>query len=381
MKVCAVIAEFNPFHAGHRYLFEKIRDFGYTHIVVIMSGNFVQRGEPAVFPKYVRAKHALEMGADLVLELPTVKVLSTAEKYAFSALSLVKNLGSVVDGIAFGIQSDGLGSLVKIKNALENEEFSPRLKKYLGEGLSFACSRQRAVEEVLGSSALAEKIKSPNNILALEYLKAMDKLGLSLYCHGVKRMEESGKYLSATAIRELIFRGSEEFKRFIPQNLDLPLELRADYFSAQRAVLSRLRSLEKEQIASLPDVSEGLENRIYKAIKTSVSLQDLLLSAKAKRYTLSRIKRIVLCGFLGITSPMAEAKVPYIRVLGSREKGFEVLKNVDFPLVTKYSDALRQGKNAKNFFEAENKFTNLYSTLTSKILPCEEEKTFKMIVK
>ena len=379
MKICAVVAEFNPFHNGHAYLLEKIRSSGYSHIVVVMSGNYVQRGEAAIFPKDARAKAALQMGANLVIELPTVKVLATAEKYAFSALSVIKKLGNQINALAFGTETENFENLVEIKEILGTELFKKEVKLQLEKGLSFAVCRENAVRNISKKPCIANEIKNPNNILAVEYLKAMDKLGMSLDCLPVKRMEVPGKYFSASKLREMIIQENLDFKNYIPEKLDFNTNLKASYFEMGREIICKLRSLEKSDFARLPDVSEGLENRIRTAVKKACSLPELLEFAKTKRYAMARIKRIILCAFLGIDSNMASAEIPYVRVLGSDKKGFEILKNVDSPVVTRYSDVLKLGSDAQNFFELENKFTNIYYSLTKEILPCEKEKTFKMI--
>lgn len=379
MKICAVVAEFNPFHNGHAYLLEKIRSSGYSHIVVVMSGNYVQRGEAAIFPKDARAKAALQMGANLVIELPTVKVLATAEKYAFSALSVIKKFGNQINALAFGTETENFENLVEIKEILGTELFKKEVKLQLEKGLSFAVCRENAVRNISKKPCIANEIKNPNNILAVEYLKAMDKLGMSLDCLPVKRMEVPGEYFSASKLRKMIIQENLDFKNYIPEKLDFNTNLKASYFEMGREIICKLRSLEKSDFARLPDVSEGLENRIRSAVKKACSLPELLEFAKTKRYAMARIKRIILCAFLGIDSNMASAEIPYVRVLGSDKKGFEILKNVDSPVVTRYSDVLKLGSDAQNFFELENKFTNIYYSLTKKILPCEKEKTFKMI--
>lgn len=379
MKICAVVAEFNPFHNGHAYLLEKIRSSGYSHIVVVMSGNYVQRGEAAIFPKDARAKAALQMGANLVIELPTVKVLATAEKYAFSALSVIKKLGNQINALAFGTETENFENLVEIKEILGTELFKKEVKLQLEKGFSFAVCRENAVRNISKKPCIANEIKNPNNILAVEYLKAMDKLGMSLDCLPVKRMEVPGKYFSASKLRERIIQENLDFKNYIPEKLNFNINLKASYFEMGGEIICKLRSLEKSDFARLPDVSEGLENRIRSAVKKACSLPELLEFAKTKRYAMARIKRIILCAFLGIDSNMASAEIPYVRVLGSDKKGFEILKNVDSPVVTRYSDVLKLGSDAQNFFELENKFTNIYYSLTKKILPCEKEKTFKMI--
>lgn len=379
MKVCAVIAEFNPFHNGHDYLIRSIKKSGYTHIIVFMSGNYVQRGEPAIIPKECRAKSALKSGANLVIEIPTIKVLMTAEKYAFSALSLVSKFENIIDSLSFGAETENSDFLVEIYNALKEKSFKGIVKSYLDEGKSFAVSREKAIEKILKNQEISLEIKKPNNILAVEYLKAINKLGLDIDYKVFKRISDPEKYMSASNIRKLVHEKSDEYKKYIPEYGIFSRDLVTDYFSNSREVIGMLRCLEKEQFLQLPDISEGIENRIYKAVKNSCSIEELFFSVKTKRYAMSRIKRIILCAFLGINSKMQNKNVPYLRVLGTDKKGLEIIKMLNFPVITRYSEVLSLGKEAIEFFEIENKFTNLYYTFTNNILPCEKEKTFKFI--
>ncbi len=379
MKICAIIAEFNPFHNGHDYILKSIRKAGYTHIIVFMSGNYVQRGEPAIIPKEYRARSALKSGANLVIEIPTIKVLMTAEKYAFSALNLVSKFENIIDTLSFGAETENPNFLVEIYNALKEKSFESIVKSYLNEGKSFAVSREKAVEKILKNQDISLEIRKPNNILAIEYLKAIDKLNLDINYKIFKRISDPKKYMSASNIRKFICEKNNEYRKYIPEYGDFSEDLVANYFSNSREIICMLRCLEKKQFLELPDISEGIENRIYKAVKNSCSVEELFSAIKTKRYTMSRIKRIILCAFLGITSEMQNKNVPYLRVLGTDKKGLEIIRRLNFPVVTKYSEVLNLGKDAAEFFEIENKFTNLYYTFTNNIFPCEKEKTFKVI--
>jgi len=386
MKICAIVAEFNIFHSGHAYLLNQIRLKGYSHIVVIMSGNFVQRGDAAIISKRARVKAALRSGADLVIELPTAKVVATAEKYAFSAVKLINCLGCV-DAIAFGSESGSLKKLKTIKNALQDASFGEIIKENLKSGTTFSVARSRAVSKILNLPEIEKDIKMPNNILAIEYLKALDALNSNILPLTIKRFENSEKYLSASKLRELIFKNDESYKNYVPQVSRNMIEEEikyqrapVDFFSSDRAVIPKLRSLSLEEISRLPDISEGIENRIYKSIKNACSVREIIFKAKTKRYSLSRIRRIILCAFLGINSEIAAMPPKYIRILGTREKGLDILKKIKLfaklPIVSKYSDAL---KFSKTLFDLESQYTDLYHSLTPKIFPCGLEKQFKLI--
>lgn len=390
MKVCAIIAEFNPFHNGHAYLIEKVRSLGFTHVIIVMSGNFVQRGEPSIISKDIRAITALKNGANLVIEIPTIKSILSAEKFAFAGISLIASLGSV-DGIAFGMESENLENLINIEKTLKDDNFSRLLKIHLSRGITFAKAREEALNEIIGEKISCE-LHGSNNILAVEYLKAIDNIESSVEVLGVRRLENPSIYLSASKIRNLINLNNISYKKYIPlssfsliKDKIFKREAPASIYtlSSQKAIISRLRGLSLKEISSLPDISEGIENRIFKAIRNSTSIPELFFNIKTKRYTLSRIRRIILCAFLGIKSYETEKPLNYIKILGMDNKGKDLLKyikkNSKLPIITKYKDILSSGKNAVEAFEKENDFNNLYGLLTPKILKCEQDKSFKLI--
>ncbi len=389
MKICAVVSEFNVFHNGHAYLLSQLRLKGFTHIITVMSGNFVQRGEAAIVSKAARAKMALKGGCDLVVELPTVNVLVGAEKYAFGAMSLIKHIGCV-DAIAFGSESGDLKQLILIKEAMKSPEFGELLKAQLDKGATFYAAREKALLEILKDEKVSKEIKTPNNILGIEYLKAIDALKLDVKMLTIKRLSDLKLYSSASRVREMILKNQPDYKMYIPEasyqcmrseldNQAAPVE----FFSNDKVIFSKLRRMNLSEFENLPDISEGLEHRVFKSVGKSSSLNDLLFDIKTKRYPLSRIRRIITCAFLGIDSKVSKLSTPYIRVLASNAKGFEILrkmkKTATLPIITRYNDILNQDVATKNFFELESKFTDLYNTLTPKILPCGLEKTFKLI--
>ncbi len=394
MKICAVIAEFNPFHNGHKYLVDEIRKKGFTHVIAVMSGNFVQRGEPAIISKKARAETALKNGIDLIVEIPSVWSVSTSEKYAFAGVQIANSLGCA-DFLAFGSECGNTHPLKKIAQALKSEKFPVCLKNHLSKGMTFAKAREIALSELISDPDAIKQIRLPNNILGIEYLKAIDKICAKLTPVTIPRIKSSPSsgnesYLSASKIREIITQGDESYRKYVPdssfeiisreiQNLNAPNKLE----NAEQAILYKLRIMSKNEISALPDISEGLENRIFKYAKNSSSLNELFFNIKTKRYTMSRIKRIILSAYLGITNELQNKNIPYIKILGINKNGLEVLKKAKctaaLPIVSKYSEILKLGCNARKIFDAECRAADLYSFFSPKIRQCGEEQSFGII--
>ena len=363
-----IVAEFNPFHNGHKYLIDTIKKHGENTVTVVMSESFVQRGECACVSPYARTKMALMCGADLVLSLPVPYATASAERFAMGGLSVLGGLGCV-DALAFGAESSNAENLKKCAEILVSDELSQALEKHLSEGVSFPVARQRAVEEISGKE-IAEILSSPNNILGVEYIKAINKLGLNMEINPITRKgvehdseEAKGDFCSASAIREMLDK-NESFKDFLPEESRKILEEEiknqkapANYKRLEAAILYKLRSMSIDDFKALPDVSEGLEYRLGDAVKTAFSLDEILEKVKTKRYTHSRIRRIIVCAFLGISKEEASAPVPFIRVLGFNEKGAKILKKAKetatLPIVTKSSEINAIGEDAKRTFELE----------------------------
>jgi predicted nucleotidyltransferase len=399
VKIAGIVAEYNPFHNGHAYHIERTKDpvtgCGATHIVAVMSGNFVQRGEPAILPKSERVSAALAGGADLVLELPLPWAMASAETFSYGAVSILDSLGCV-DILSFGSESGDLDLLSKAADALESDRFSGLLRLYLDMGISFPDARQRAVREIAGNK-IASLFKSANNILGIEYLKALRMLNSNIQPFTIQRFgaghdEELpvGDIASASAIRRMIYAGRvENAASFLPlttrniihkslQDGRCPVDIAL----IERAVLCALRLLSPEDYAKLPDVSEGLENRLYEAARKSGSLEELLFAVKTKRYPLSRIRRIIMAGFLGLKAGHENRKPPYIRVLGFNRRGSEILnlaKNSKIPLVSRASRFETLGGYTREVFEREAKAADLYSLAAPKAIPCGSEYTYKII--
>lgn len=369
MKTAAVVAEYNPFHSGHKYQLEQTRAAGVTHIVAVMSGNFVQRGEAAIYDKYLRASAAVSCGADLVVELPLPWATGTAQTFARGAVGIAKSLGTV-DMLSFGCENSDLPALERIADALYSEKYENIVSSMLSQNKTFASIRQSAVEELCGGD-VAKLLEKPNNILAVEYIAASKNMNCNFGFNAVSRVGDgynetaySGNgFASATAVRETI-RKNHFDSSLVPDEVK---ELyTADFSSFSRldsAVLSKLRTLSIEEIALAPDISEGLENRIYSAIREAVSVEDLLLKIKTKRYTAARIRRVILSLFLCVRATDSIGTPPYIRILACNEKGKEIISNArsDIPLVGRASQLKVLDGRAGEIFALECKADDIYA--------------------
>lgn len=387
MKIGAITAEFNPFHRGHEYIVKETKKCGVTHLVAVMSGNYVQRGEPAILSKKARTEMALAHGVDLVVEMPTVRAISSAQRYAFSAIEIMNMLGCV-DYLVFGSECGDVSLLTQISNVVSKEKFPQILKRKISSGINFAKAREEAISEELGY-AVSKLIKYPNNNLGVEYLNALNFTCSNIKPITIKRVEHfrEGDLISAAKIRSMIKKGIFEKNNFLSEKCFDIIKKNYNFLAftenAERAILAFLRTKSASFFKNIPDVTEGLENKIVKSIKNSCNFEQLCFGIKSKRYTMSRIKRIILLAFLGITTELQNINIPYIKVLGSNEKGFEVLKVCKalskVPIVTKRKEIIRLGVDAKNFFDQECKFSDLYGIFCKNVLPCLSEETFQIV--
>jgi predicted nucleotidyltransferase len=345
-----------------------------------MSGNAVQRGSFAITDKYTRARAALLCGVDLVVELPLPFVLSSARGFASGAISLLKAMGCV-DGLCFGSESGDIDVLRTLSSRIDDPDVICEMRKELGRGLTFARARQRAVQALYGEET-ARHIASPNNILAIEYLREMaiqqwPARALTLRRIGARHdsLGASGTVASASFLREKAA-SLDETAAYYPvkayQVLCDALQkgiFPADESLLETAVLSHLRRLDKSHLKMLPDLSEGLENRLYKSIRTSQSLEALFGAVKTKRYTLARIRRLILCAFTGVTaSDMASP--PYVHILGFNKKGSDMLSDMKqlcaLPVHTSLAVLERHNAACARFAALETAMGDQYGL----ILPC-----------
>ena len=394
-KTAAIIAEYNPFHNGHaRHIVRTREATGAEAVVVIMSGNFVQRGDCAVADKYSRARMALLGGADLVIELPLPFACAGAETFSQGGVGLADALGCV-DYLSFGMECGSTEELTAAANALSDAAVKPVLDRELAQGKNFAAARTQAIREVYGDR-VADILCRPNNTLAVEYIRALHRLRSPMLPVGMTRegadhdsLDASGQFASATAIRKMLHEEDwKSVKNYLPAfcydsltQLWSDGKMPADLKICERAILSRLRGMTKEQLARLPDVSEGLENRVFDSVRTSSSLEELYASVKSKRYSHARIRRIILSAFLGVRSVHSE-RLPYIRILGMNARGRGLLSAMRprLPLITTYRQTLDLPAEAQNVYRLECHADDLWALMTPRIQPCGADMTEKLMV-
>ena len=335
----AVICEFNPFHNGHAYLLREARRLTNTPVVCVMSGSFTQRGEAAITDKFTRAAIALKNGADLVAELPTVYAVANAQRFAQGGVAVAALLPSVTH-LAFGCETDDLGLLQTAADAAADETVNARIAEQMKAGESYPRAFSAAVSESCGEETAA-LLSSPNNILAVEYLRALRGTGITpLPVKRVGAAHDSAKtvrqFASGSFLREAMQRG-EDVNAFVPQ---LP-EKTADPSLLDRVILSRLRRCAPEDLSCLPDVGEGLENRILSAARTARSVDELVGMAASPRYTRARIRRILACALLDITEELQSRRIAYLRPLGFSDEGAALLRDCTGEIITSPARALR----------------------------------------
>lgn len=329
MKIVGIICEYNPFHLGHKKQFDKIWEMfdGSCAIVCLMSGNFVQRGAPAIFQKSLRAKAALDCGADLVLELPVTYALSSAEGFAAGG---VKILSGFCDYLCFGTETGTANTLMATAQALLQPAFLEALRDQMGKGICFPAARAAALQQTGCDSALLEK---PNDILAVEYCKAIlaqksSMLPLPILREGSYHADTPDpENPSATSLRHRI-EDNEDWLSYVPENAREPLRDASIHTLAagERAILARLRTMTDAEFEALPYGSEGLWRKFMRSCRSCDTLNAIIAATKSKRYTRTRLDRMVMCAFLGLAAEDLSAPVPYTRVLALGETGREVLK-------------------------------------------------------
>jgi len=394
MKIGGVIAEFNPFHNGHAALCIAARESGVTHLIAVMSGNFVQRGDFAITDKRVRAACAISGGVDLVLELPLPWAMATAQIFARGGVGALAACGCV-DVLTFGsecAEEKTLRTLAEVIDCLPVEE---RLRSLLPLGITYAKAREQAVREVLGDD-LAQHLTSPNDLLGIEYLRQAAVLGWEPEIALVRRRGVShdaerpeGGYASASWLRARAAEGMHTFSEYMPASCVELLEAArskglfpANKFRLDAAILSHLRRLSREELSCLPDLSEGLENRFYQAIRGAGTLTGLEGAIKTKRYTMARVRRLILNGFLGIQKEDARGAVPYLRVLGIGAKGEEILgrmkKTATLPADASLARLSRLGERCKRISDLEERAADLYGLALPEPLPCGYEKSARV---
>ena len=385
MNVCGIICEYNPFHNGHKYHIRQTREkFGATHIVGIMSGNFTQRGDVAIVDKYKRTETALKNGVDLVIELPVAFSLSSAEQFAQGAVFLLNSLGCV-NMLSFGSECGNMGQLKEAAGAVCFARESDELTNYMKNGMSYPAALQKAIDKFY-TEDVVETLAVPNNTLAVEYLKALDEFASPIKPVTIKRKsaghdsESSAdpEIASASQIRRLLQAG-EDISAFVP-NCDFSNI--ASLTNLETAILSKLRYMTKKEIEKTPNVLTGLDNRIYKAVRVSTNLNELLFLIKTKRYTLSRIRRIVLSAYLGITKNDLKNNPSYVRILGMNSRGKEILAAAEckLPIDTSLAQLAKKSDAAMKQAKLEERCDNQFALALEKRQVCGLDYTAKPVI-
>lgn len=389
MNVTGIITEYNPFHNGHLYhLTEAKKNTNADAVVCVMSGNFVQRGGPAIIDKWKRTEMALNNGVDLIIELPTYYAVSSAEFFAKGSVSILNNLG-IVNNLFFGSECGDVEKLSKISKALVNEDdkFRILIKEHLSKGDTFAKAREKSLIEYLNDDAINNIITSSNNILGIEYIKSIIRLNSSIIPSTLKREGSnyndknlSNSFSSATSIRELLKNENsiEKLKNLIPneslevfknlQKNSYPFVFDEDMF---KFIKYKIQT-NCINFNNIYEITEGLENKLIKEISSSISYEDFILKVKSKRYTYSKISRLLTHIYLGLDSDIfLNIENPnnlYARVLGFNKTGRELLSlikaNSSIPLITKVPRFIDNP-----LLKLDMQATAAYSNLNNKINP------------
>ena len=380
MKTVGIISEYNPFHNGHKYQIENVKkELNADNVVCIMSGNYTQRGELSIIDKYKKSEFAVKNGADLVIELPFVYACSTAEIFSSSAVSILNSLG-IIDYLCFGMEdSEKLEDITAVCKFLltESEEYKIKLKEYLKLGYSYISSRENAVKDILNIDT--SFMSSPNNILAMEYIKELIKLKSNIKPYPIKRTasykstDSSNKFLSAFGIREKILSG-EDISNFVPNNSysfystlnRANSQVIDNYFSTIKNIIL---SMESEELYNYADMEIGLNNRIYNNIFDSENIEDLLNRVSTKRYTKNRIRRILIHILTNYTKDeLNKYKMhtpKFIKVLGFNNNGRELLKQIknnDIKIFNNYNkDINKLNEPDKEIIKKNIKADNIYN--------------------
>ena len=380
MQIAGIIIEYNPMHRGHAYLLEQVRAHlgADTALIGVMSGNFVQRGDFAIVRKHARARAAVESGMDLVLELPLPWAVSSAERFADGGVQVLEKTGLVTD-LAFGSECGDAKTLQKAAEALLNPEVDDLIRRELTKGDSFAAARQRALAALLPEED-ALVLEWPNNTLGIEYCKALLRRESKIrpMTVGRKGMRHDGQGpqtgpAPATLIREALKRGDRDWAlaEMTPAMGRVYEEEEAAgrapvlLETCQRAILARLRSMSEADFAALDEGREGLYHRLYESSRTAVSVDEVCLSAKTKRYAYARLSRMTLWAYLGLTPAGFPAEVPYLRVLAANGTGRSLLarmrETASVPVLTKPADVRLLSPEAQALFALEARATDLYT--------------------
>lgn len=392
MKICGIVAEYNPFHNGHLYHIQKSKELTNSDIIVaVMSGNFIQRGLPALFDKWTRTKLAIQNGVDIVIELPTCFATSSAEYFAHGSIGILDSL-NVVNSLSFGNECEDIEILKRIANVLfhEPDEYKRYLQNEIKKGTSYPIARSNALKTFLKKEFDEKRLNSilldSNNILGIEYLKAFQSFDSPIVPYSIKRT--GGNYnstaiyddiCSSTAIREMFKTGKiAPLSNVVPENCSniLSQELlngRSPMFieNFEKEILYEIRKMSLTDLSNILDINEGLENLIKKAANECIDLESLIETIKSKRYTRTRIQRILMHLLLGIKKELVEnqkCSPQYARILGMSKNGEKalpyIINNSRIPVITSVSKFLKGNTISdvqREMLELDILATNIYT--------------------
>ncbi|MDR1410035.1 MAG: nucleotidyltransferase family protein [Oscillospiraceae bacterium] len=371
MHVAGIIAEYNPFHRGHAHHIAMTQRMGASHIVCVMSGDFVQRGEPALLSKWARANAAIACGADLVLELPLTWALSPAHRFAGGAVFLLDAIGCI-DTISFGSECGEVAQIRLAAQTLNTPETQDALQLHIKQGKSYAAAAEAALRTALADCAGI--LASANDTLGVEYLCALTQLGSNIQPLAIPRVNGDG--CRAAILRSALRRG-EEISTLLPEKsaaiLREEITARRAFCSQQaleNAVLARLCAMHPDELRSLPEVREGLENRLYRAARTARSLEAFYSSAKTRRFTYASLRRIAMDALLCIHAMDWQAAPTYLHVLAMGERAPEILraakKSAKLPIIQRAGQIRKLDSAAQEAFALERRAEDVRSVLAGK---------------
>ncbi|MCM1545325.1 MAG: nucleotidyltransferase family protein [Ruminococcus sp.] len=391
MKPAGIVCEYNPMHNGHVWQIEKTHEAGATHIVCVMSGNFVQRGEPAFVDKVTRAEIAIHCGADLVVDLPVAWSCDSAANFAFGAVSLLDALG--VKMLSFGSETADSALLKQCARCIDDPQVADAVKSSIAVGMTYPAALCEAVKSILGVDA-ASVISSPNSTLAIEYIRALKRIGSDAEICAVERIASahdsiitSGDFASAAAIRSM-----DDFakaKKYMPEYAFEKISKAvcngfavSDMSACERMILYALRMMPLDEMHNIINDESGIVQRIFNAAKTACSLDELLNLAKTKSITMARLRRCVMRLFLKIPDSISKKQPPYAKILAANQKGIELLSNpnIKIPIVTRHSEIMKLDEFSHEVYELQCRSTDLYMLMAKKIRACSVEQTSPVII-
>lgn len=371
MKNIGIVAEYNPIHNGHIYQIDKIKSkFKDSNIIVIMSGNYVQRGEPAILDKFDRASLAIKYGADLVIQLPTIASLQSADLFAFTAVNILNKM-NIIDYISFGVESDNIDDFNRMVDfQIHNEEKIYELqKKYIQNGESYKVAYEKAINEL--NPANSKNISKPNNTLAIQYIKALKKLNSNIKCYPIIRNDggynsttlDDFEFQSASTIRNLI-KNDTDFTEYAPKELKdlIPNNLKSlnDYTS----ILDYTINILEKDPQNIAGFETGILNLINNNLDTNI--EDAIEKSHNKRYTKARLQRFVLNYLLNIDNDIVNSmkEINYIYPLKFNDKGAKLIKEIkdmeEVLIITNFNDSYNLNSINEKLFDIEIKANGLY---------------------